>query len=335
MSAGPRAELTVGVVVIGRNEGERLRRCLESVAGVGRFVYVDSGSTDGSPELARGMGAEVVALDMSQPFTASRARNVGFRVLRRQAAPPDLVQFLDGDMEVLPGWIEAAVRLMQGDPQVVAVSGVRRERSPDRNVFHRIADVEWRIGPIGPTDAFGGDVMIRAEALERVGGYDPNVIAAEDNELAVRLRRAGGQIVRIDVPSTLHDVAMTAPAQWWRRAKRTGHAYAQVSALHGQPPERYFLRERNRVLLFGVGLPAAAVGLVLPTLGSSLLLLGVYPLQAARVARATHRQGFGWAASLAWGANCAFSKIPESLGLAKFYVDRLRGRAPAIIEHKG
>ena len=65
-----------GAVVIGRNEAERLRHCLNSLLGGGlTIVYVDSDSVDGSAALARSLGAEVVQLDLSRPFTAARARN--------------------------------------------------------------------------------------------------------------------------------------------------------------------------------------------------------------------------------------------------------------------
>ena len=61
------AAMTLAAVVIGRNEGDRLVRCLTSLKGqAAPVVYVDSGSTDGSVERARDMGAEVVSLDMSQ-----------------------------------------------------------------------------------------------------------------------------------------------------------------------------------------------------------------------------------------------------------------------------
>jgi glycosyltransferase involved in cell wall biosynthesis len=54
----------VGVVVIGRNEGERLKRCLISATTQStRVVYVDSGSSDNSPAIARDLGADVVDLD--------------------------------------------------------------------------------------------------------------------------------------------------------------------------------------------------------------------------------------------------------------------------------
>src|SRR2546423_8064559 len=98
----------VGIIVIGRNEGERLRRCLASVVGKGMpVVYVDSHSADGSPDLARSMGAQVVDLDMSLPFSAARARNTGFERLKEIAPDVDYVQFVDGDCEVIDGWIFA------------------------------------------------------------------------------------------------------------------------------------------------------------------------------------------------------------------------------------
>ncbi len=334
-SAGQATIDDLGLVVIGRNEGERLRRCLASVcARTSSAVYVDSGSTDGSPALARSFGAHVVELDMAQPFTAARARNAGFRVLCERKPSLRFVQFLDGDMEVLDGWLDTAVAFMRAHEHVVALSGVRQERHPDRNIFHRIADVEWRLGESGETDAFGGDVMVRVDAFEHVGGYDPSVIAAEDNELALRMRLSGGTVWRIDQPCTLHDVAMSHPSQWWQRAKRTGYAYAQVHSLHRFGPEPAFAFESKRVVLWGACVPATAVGLSLPTLGASLGLFGLYAVQVARITKQTRARGFGLRHSLAWGLNCALSKFPESLGLAKFHLDRARGRTPRIIEHK-
>lgn len=196
----------VGVVVIGRNEGDRLLRSLASVVDGSRpVVYVDSGSTDGSCEAARDRGVSVVNLDLSIPFTAARARNAGFDRLREEYPDVEYVQFIDGDCEVVSGWLEAATVALDANPTVVAVCGWRRERYPDRSPYNRICDVEWRMGAVGETMHFGGDVMIRASAFAAVGGYGNSVIAAEDDELSVRLRQANGSILRIDHNSTLHD----------------------------------------------------------------------------------------------------------------------------------
>ena len=328
--------LRLGVVLIGRNEGARLVRCLESVCdGARPVVYVDSGSTDQSVAEAEKRGAQVVALDMTQPFSAARARNAGWRALL--AAHPRLhaVQFIDGDCEVVPGWLEASAAELVRDASVIAVCGYRRERHPEASVYNRICDVEWRSGPAGDVRCFGGDVMIRASALEGVGGYDPSVIAAEDDELGVRLRaHTGGRFVRLPQDSTLHDADMHRAGQWWQRAKRCGHGYAQVNHLHGGPPERYFAGNLRRTMLWGGVAPAAALGLALPTLGLSLGLFWRYPLVAARTALRTRQQGFPLGHALAWGSSVALQPIPELLGVIKFHRDRARHAAPEIIEYK-
>ncbi len=325
----------IGAVAIGRNEGERLRRCLIALAReTSRIVYVDSGSDDASVELARSLGAEVVELDMSIPFTAARARNAGFEHLRRRWPETSYVQFVDGDMEVLPGWVATAAAVLDSDPSIVAVCGWRRERHPEQSIYNRICDMEWRMGPVGETANFGGDVMFRADALAVVGGYDPGVIAAEDDELGVRLRDRGGRLVRIDHESTLHDADMHHFLQWWTRAKRCGHAFAQVRGMHGDGPQAKFVDEYRRTLLYGAALPTGAIALALPTFGLSTMAFWFYPLNAVRIAVRTHREGHRWADALAWGASCAFSPIPQALGVGKFVIDRLRSRAPEIIEYK-
>jgi GT2 family glycosyltransferase len=326
----------IGAVAIGRNEGERLRRCLGALRReTERIVYVDSGSTDGSVDAARALGVAVVELDMSIPFTAARARNAGFARLREIWPDVEVVQFVDGDMEVLPGWLATGTDLLAARPEVVGVCGIRRERHPERSVYNRICDVEWRIGPPGETANFGGDVMFRARALAEVGGYDEHVIAAEDDELAVRLRAKGGIIVRVDRESTLHDADMDRFGQWWTRAKRCGHAYAQVSDLHGANGEKKFVREMKRAWMLGAVVPGSAALLTVPTLGLSWLALGLYPLNAVRIAVGTRKRGFSWVDAAVWGASCALSPIPQAVGALKFHLDRLRSKRPEIIEYKG
>ena len=277
-----RAAHPIGAVVIGRNEGERLIRSLDALQNDPQrvnqtIVYVDSGSTDGSVAMARSRGIAVVDLDLSIPFTAARARNAGFERLRADCPQVAYVQFLDGDCEVVPGWLAAAAAALERQPAVVAVCGWRRERYPDRSPYNRICDVEWHMGSVGEISHFGGDVMMRATALAAVGGYNAAVVAAEDDELSVRLRQAGGQLWRIDHDSTLHDANIHHLSEWWQRAKRCGYAYAQVRSIHGAPPEGKFVKEVRRSLLWGAGVPLTSLLLTWPTHGGSLLLLLRYP----------------------------------------------------------
>src|SRR5271155_1836216 len=110
MQVAPTISASVGAVVIGRNEGSRLERCLQSICAVtNHVVYVDSGSTDSSVANAGAHGVSIVELDLRVPFTAARARNSGMKQLVTLKPELDYIFFVDGDCEVATGWLEHAV----------------------------------------------------------------------------------------------------------------------------------------------------------------------------------------------------------------------------------
>lgn len=311
-------------VVIGRNEGDRLLRCLRSLLGqVPLVVYVDSGSSDGSAQAARALGAEVLDLDLEQPFTAARARNAGLAALEAMNTEITYVQFVDGDCEVDPGWIATARGFLRDNPEVAAVCGRRRERFPERSVYNRLCDAEWDT-PIGEALACGGDVLMRRDAVQQAGGYRADLIAGEEPELCLRLRRDGWRIWRLEAEMTLHDAQMLRFGQWWRRSRRAGHAFAEGAALHGKGPERHWRRETRRALLWGATLPLLllAAALIWPW-----VLLGylIYPLQLLRL---SHRLGLEQALFTVLG------KFAEAAGALEFYWNRWRGKSRALLEYK-
>jgi glycosyltransferase involved in cell wall biosynthesis len=322
----------VGVVVIGRNEGARLERCLRSVVGKdAAVVYVDSGSSDDSIATARSLGAKVIELDLKTPFTAARARNAGFEHLSSDYPEIEFVQFVDGDCEVVAGWMECALEEMRAKPQAAIVCGRRRERFPDASIYNAMCDIEWDT-PIGESAWCGGDAMMRAEALKQVKGYNASVIAGEEPELCFRLRQRGWKIYRIDAEMTLHDAAMTRFAQWWKRSVRAGHAYAELCAMHAhESPERYFAREVRSNWFWGIILPLIAIALAWPTRGWSLVLLLGYLLLAARV-HSTIRNPKS--AKAGYTFFTMLGKFPQAIGQAKFILDRRRGRRSTVIEYK-
>jgi GT2 family glycosyltransferase len=268
-------------VAIGRNEGERLKRCLASARPAACVVYVDSGSTDGSLAHARGQGVAVVELDTGAGFTAARARNAGFRRLRQLAPVLELVQFVDGDCELAEGWLGTAIDFLQREPTAAAVFGRLRESFPDRSIYNRLCDEEWD-GPVGKVKYCGGNVMMRAHALENAGGYRDDLIAGEEPELCVRLRQSGGTIWRIDRDMGLHDANILQFRQWWRRRMRSGYAFGQGSHIHGSPPENHWVWESRRAWLWGILLPLACLAAVIAFGAAGLLVLLVYPLQLIR-----------------------------------------------------
>lgn len=326
----------VGAVAIGRNEGERLAACLRSLVGrVDRVVYVDSGSTDGSRDLARSMGVEVVELDLSKPFTAARARNEGLARLREVLPGLEYVQFVDGDCEVRETWLGAALAAIGADERLAAVCGRRRERFPNASVYNALTDMEWET-PIGPALSCGGDALFRARALEEVGGYDPGVIAGEEPELCFRLRARGWTIRRLDAEMTLHDANMDSFGQWWKRAVRAGHAAAEGMWMHGRSPERFNVKRTLRPVLWGGALPVLGIAGAYWTYGLSVLAaLGVYGLQWLRLF--IRQRNTGKARRIA-RLSATFTLIGQFalfIGVLTFARNRLLGKRTRLIEYKG
>ena len=334
----------IGVVAIGRNEGERLRRCLDSIAEVGGglpAVYVDSGSTDGSVALARSLGVEVVELDMDRPFSAARARNSGFERLKEILPGLAFVQFVDGDCEVVPGWIGRARAELEARPGAAVVCGRRREIHPDASIYNRLADLEWET-PVGEAMACGGDAMMRVVAFEEVRGFDPTASAGEEPELCQRLRKAGWTVWRVDAEMTRHDLGMTRFRQWWRRQYRSGYNGLDIATRF--PGEgNVFARGLARDRAWAIGWPLA-VALSGPAGwlvggpagawlagGSALLLM---PLQMLRLAGKVRKRVDSPRTAAAYGALTMVAKWADLAGQVGYVLDRRRGRMARLIEYK-
>ena len=324
----------LGIVVIGRNEGDRLRQCLLSVGD--RFtdiVYVDSGSTDDSVAMAKSLGVRVVELDLSIPFTAARARNEGFATLLKINPQVEFVQFVDGDCEIIPGWLEKAKEEISSNLELAVVCGRRRERFPNRSIYNLLCDIEWNT-PVGEAKACGGDAMMRVEAFEQVKGFNSTLIAGEESQLCLRLRREGWKILRLDAEMTLHDAQITHFSQWWQRSLRSGHAYAEGAWLHGNSPEGHRIKESKSILLWGLIIPLIILGSLLPSHGWSLILLLGYPLMTYKIYRYLQTRGIKSKDALLYAINCTMIKFPQALGLIQFYIGKLLRKPKNIIEYK-
>ncbi len=322
----------IGVVVIGRNEGERLIRCLNSLIGrVDTIVYVDSGSTDSSIKDAAGLGVKVLSLDLDIPFTAARARNEGFSQLIKMSPHLKYVQFVDGDCEVVSGWTDKAAMFLDRNQSVAVVCGRRRERYPESSIYNFMCDIEWNT-PIGEAKACGGDALMRADAFQAVSGYRGQLIAGEEPELCLRLRGQGWQIWRMDEEMTLHDAALMKFRQWWRRTMRGGYAFAEGAYLHGSSPERHWVKEARRALVWGFMIPFAGLMLAWVSWIFGLMVLMVYPLQVFRLALQNIRQESARPFTMAF--YLVLGKFPEMLGQMKFQYQRLIGNPGKLIEYK-
>ena len=155
---------------------------------------------------------------------------------------------------------------------------------------------------------------------------DPRVVAAEEDDLCVRLRLRGREILRIAGDMATHDAAMERFGQWWRRSLRTGQAYAQVSALHRGAPLRPFAREARSALLLGLAAPLAILALAAAVGPAALLLFALYVPLAARVARRLRARGEAPRDAWLYAAHCYAAKAPQAVGVLRHAADRLRAK---------
>ncbi|MCB9897822.1 MAG: glycosyltransferase [Planctomycetes bacterium] len=323
----------VGIVIIGRNEGRRLERSLERLHGRPEpVVYVDSGSTDGSVATARRLGAHVVELDPSRPFTAARGRNEGFRELVARRPEVAFVQFLDGDCLLDVGWLALGGKRLRADARLGILTGRRREVAPEASVYNRLTDMEWDGGPDGRRSC-GGDALVRVAAFLAVDGYDEDLVAGEDPEFAHRIAAAGWTVLAVDAEMTRHDADLHRFSQWWRRCLRSGHAYAEGRALH-RGAGGFFVRQTRSIWIWGVLVPVLALGGALLVSAWCLLLLLLFPLQVARLARRMSAAGRPAGDRWAYAFFCVLGKFPAAQGVLTFHLRRLLGRRSRLIEYK-
>jgi GT2 family glycosyltransferase len=321
------AAARIGVVVIGRDEGERLLSALRAVAPSGLpTVYADSGSKDGSPERARAEGVTVVSIG-EPPFTAARGRNEGARRLRESHPGLEYVQFVDGDTALDSGWLTRAARALDSDPSVAAVCGHLLERNAQTSVYRRLMQIDWA-GPVGEIAACGGNAMYRLSAFERAGGFRSALEAGEELDLCGRLVAAGGRVLRIDAPMGVHDSGIETFAAWWRRSERVGRAFA---TLLDDPLSQHVARAARAIraaVIWGVLLPCAFVAGVagaalftpLAVLPGTIILL--YLVQFLHIRSRAIARGMTAEDAALYSGSCAVSKFAYAQAWLRYRIGR-------------
>jgi GT2 family glycosyltransferase len=334
-----------GFVVIGRNEGERLKACLRSVSrDCTPVVYVDSGSSDGSISLAKTNGAEIISLDATTGFSMARARNAGWRKLIERWPEMNLIHFVDGDCEIVEGWVSKAEQFLNENPAFAVVCGRRRERFREKSVFNRLCDIEWNTA-IGEVNACGGDALLRRSALEQIGGYEETLIAGEEPEMCLRMRLAGWKIQRLDADMSIHDANILHWSQWWRRCFRAGYGAAYVvirKSLNngkGELPFQHLVESAIQwmtiwIVGFGIAVFWVLVGWKITGYLIAGILVSLTLFQSLRIARSSLKRAGGWLQAIEYGLFTMLAKVPQFIGIRKFQHDRTANKLPQIIEYK-
>lgn len=264
----------ISVIVIGKNEAARIGGCMQSIRDamgvmLHEIVYVDSRSSDDSAAIARRWGARCFILSEEQT-TAGLGRLVGTK-----EAQGEYLLFLDADMQLHRGFLEAAMMTMAKEGYDGA-TGMREDvYMKDGKAVSRVKNyfgcTAQRIAP-----EFGGALFIKKDALLKAGGWSADTIACEEAELHARINAAGLRIVELPVQMITHTDAVRdnrglAGAVFSKR--RLGEGQALRCAMAAGKACAYIRHEKQKFTLFAADLACLLLLLVYPAMG---LLLGCF-----------------------------------------------------------
>jgi len=201
----------VGAVTVAFNSASVIGACLESIRPAKRVVVVDNASTDDSVAVAmRALPtAEIVRAGGNIGF--GRGNNLGIERLDTEFA-----LLINPDAVMQPGSVEALVAAADRFPHAALLGPVLMgpdgaiHQSHNLDFFRRVAAGSWR-NPIRPEGDIsvghlsGAVLLARAAAIKALGGFDPAIfLFYEDDDLCLRLKAAGHELVRVADAVALH-----------------------------------------------------------------------------------------------------------------------------------
>ena len=313
---------TISVIVIGLNEEKVIGECLSSISGLNlsdctlEVIYVDSGSTDKSIEIAETFSnVRVVNLNDANP-SAAKARNLGVSVTNSE-----FIQFVDGDSILDEQWLKKALPILSSDNSIGAVFGAIEEVGKQSNIYMKVCQFDWYMPP-GDYRLCGGNALWKRSVFDEVGLFDGGLIAGEEPDLCFRVRQNGYRIVCIDTPMVKHDLDMHYFKDYWNRSVRSGTAYAIIAMRYRKTQEKLWLKEmiRNFAEVF-IWLVLLTFGIFYSWKVASVLLLFFLLYRIGKVVFNVSPRSRGVLDAMLYALHIQFSRIPlvygQVLGLIK------------------
>jgi len=250
-AASPLKPDEIGLVVVSAGEGEG-----PSLIAPPRGVSAVLVAIQGSPasHAAQAAGFDLVEVEASG-FSGGRARNAGYRRLKKISPNLKFVQFAELGAEIDPKWYSTAERFMARRPEVAVLEGLTNFQNQSGKSFFR--HERRKRGDDGELQATGPNAFFRADAFEAAGGFRGDIIADETADLCIRLRRRGAHAWRSENPMATIRLGEASFSSWRARAIKDGFAFAAGAALHGGAPERYCAKEQARAVMWGAVFPVA------------------------------------------------------------------------------
>lgn len=305
--------LELSVVLITKNQAWNISRLIESVlratscVSSKEIILVDSASTDETVTLASLHPLNIFRLEPGQRLSPAIGRYIGYK-----QSSGEYVLFLDGDTELIPGWLPHALLLMCERPDVGGVTG-GVINLPTSAAAQRAAAPAQKTHAAPPKEVLwcnyggGGVAMYRRSAMERAGTFNPNLNAEEEPELGLRIRHAGYRLLELDYPMAFHyNDAPVAVSSVLSRRRRNFHVGTGQSARYHLGTKLFWMWLKERwwgpasALLLASGLAAIFLSLMMRdprwfgvwTLGLCLLI--GYVALRKRSLRAALVAAFNW-----------------------------------------
>ena len=301
----------VSFIVPVRNDAKRLEWCLRSIQANSfsgtriEVVVVDNGSTDGSADVARRLGALVIESGSS---CVAELRNTG----AAQSAG-EMLAFVDADHEISAAWVRAAMETLRA-PNVAATGAlcyapidgtwVQRTYGQLRGLPTGTRDVEW----LG-----SGNLVVRRTVFQAIGGFDTSLVTCEDVDLCNRIRTAGFRIVsNADMknvhygdPATLRELFK---GELWRGRDNLKVSFRGGLSWRGLPSVVIPIVDAAMIgaVIFGIAASAAgsSVGLLIAA-SATAVIAGASTLRVARLL-STERRVRPVRLLQAWVVSCVY-----------------------------
>jgi succinoglycan biosynthesis protein ExoA len=233
---------SVSVLLPTLNEQRYVQRCIESLleqdyAHIVEILVVDGGSRDGTGKIVGAFGPPTRMLTNPRVTTAS-ALNIGLLEARG-----DVVVRADAHTHYAPDYVRRCIEVLR-ETGVDGVGGLMRPRG--KTPFGR-AVAAVTSSPIGVGPGKFHYAMTREEVdtvylgcwhretLESLGGWDEQLLYAEDDELNFRLRASGGRII-LDPSIRSWYFPRETPHALWNQYLNYGLGKARSLAKHGTLP---------------------------------------------------------------------------------------------------
>ncbi|MRR49944.1 MAG: glycosyltransferase [Rhodocyclaceae bacterium] len=232
----------LSIVIKTLNEEAKIAAAIESALAVEKeigqsveIIVADSVSTDRTVEVACRYPVRVVQFANIEERGCGAGVQLGFQFARGQ-----YVYFLDGDMEIAPGFMPRALAELAGNPGLGGVGG-GVEDTRVQNDFDRIR-VNNRTGVVaGSVKWLEGGGLYRRQAIEAAGGHaaDRNLRGYEEAELGMRLRHAGWELLRLPMKAVAHTGHDLSTLALFRRHWRSRRAMSAGVLLRGAVGRRW------------------------------------------------------------------------------------------------